>query len=80
MGSGKRRIGEVGMTEWVGFEAETKDGERSKDKGRRVCFGDKIYSIPCRARCFTSVDLAETVEFNRFFQLDRVKIDSAARS
>ena len=33
-------------------------------------FGGKICSIPCRARCFGSVDLKETVEFNRFFQID----------
>ena len=52
----------------------------AKTKVVASVLGGKIYSIPCHASCFTSVDLAETVEFNRFFQLDRVKIDSAARS
>ena len=36
-----------------------KDGEKSKCKGRRVCFGGRICSIPCRACRFALVDLEE---------------------
>ena len=42
--------------------------------------GGKIGSIPCRASCFASVDLKEKVEFILFFQMDRGKIASAART
>ena len=35
----------------------------------KVCLGDKIWSISCRASCFASVYLEETVEFNRFFRI-----------
>ena len=38
------------------------DGDRRKGKGRRVCLGDKMYSIPCPAICFASVDLKEKVD------------------
>ena len=41
---------------------------RRQGKGRRVDLGGKICLIPCRASCFVSVDLRETVEFNRFFR------------
>ena len=47
-----------------------KDENRRQGKGRRVCLGGRIYSIPCRASCFALVYLEETVEFNRFFQFD----------
>ena len=33
--------------------------------------GAKICSISCRASCSASVYLEETVEFDRFFQIDR---------
>ena len=33
-------------------------------------WGDRIFSIPCRASCFVSVNLKQTVELNRFFQKD----------
>ena len=46
-----------------------KDGDRSKGKGRRVCLGGRIYSIPCRASCFDSVDFEEKVRFILFFIL-----------
>ena len=59
-------------------EKKKKDGERSKGKGRRVCLGDRIYSVPCRASCFALVDLEEKVEFILFFHIDRGKIASAA--
>ena len=32
-------------------------------------WGGRFYSIPCRASCFTSVDLEEKDVFNRFFQI-----------
>ena len=35
---------------------------RRQGKGRRVDLGGKICLIPCRASCFVSVDLRETVE------------------
>ena len=44
---------------------------RNKGKGCRICLGGKIYSIPCRAIYFDSIELKETVEFNRFCQIDR---------
>ena len=34
-------------------------------------WGAKICSISCRASCSASVYLEETVEFDRFFQIDR---------
>ena len=37
---------------------------RRQGKGRRVYLGAKICSISCSARCFASVYLEETVEFN----------------
>ena len=36
-----------------------KDGDRSKGKGRRICLGGRISSIPCRAWYFTSVNLED---------------------
>ena len=39
-------------------------------KGRRICLGGRICSIPCQASSFASVDLEEEDEFNRFFQID----------
>ena len=35
-------------------------------------WGEKIYSIYCYTSCFVSVNLKETVDFNRFFQIDRL--------
>ena len=31
-----------------------KDKDKRNGKGRRVCLGERMYSIPCRARCFAS--------------------------
>ena len=56
-----------------------KDGNRRQDKGRCVCLGGTICSFSCRHSCFDSVDLEETVEFNRFFQIDRGKTAGAVR-
>ena len=38
--------------------------------------------VPCRASCFASVYLEESVKFNRFFQIDRLNstVSSAARN
>ena len=44
---------------------QKKDGDISKGKGRRW-LGGKIYSIPCRASCFATVDLKEKDEFSLF--------------
>ena len=46
------------------------DEIRRQGKGRRVCLGDRMCSIPYRVSCFASVDLKEKDEFNRFFQID----------
>ena len=35
-------------------------------------WGSRMYSIPCRASCFALVYFEETVEFNSFFQIDRL--------
>ena len=43
-------------------------------------WGADFVQFPCRASCFASVDLEETVEFILFFQIDRCKIASAARN
>ena len=43
------------------FHSQKKDENRSQGKGRRVGLGGKICSIPCRASCFASVYLEETV-------------------
>ena len=59
---------------------EKKDGDRSKGKGHCVCFGDNIYSIPCHASYFASVDLKETDEFNLFFEIDLGKTGSRVRN
>ena len=59
-----------GLSVWI-CRAEKKkkeEGDRSKGKGRRIsCLGGQIRSIPCRANCFASVDLEETVELILFF-------------
>ena len=56
------------------FVTQKKDLCRSKGKGRRVCLGGTLYSIPCRASYFASVDLDEQDEVNRFYQINRAKI------
>ena len=58
--------------------AQKKDGDRGKGKGRRVCLGGRIYSIPCRPSCFTLVDLEEKVDFILLFQIDGGKTAGAA--
>ena len=57
------RMKQVGTTHRRRMETE------EKGKGRRICLGGKIYSIPCRASCFASVDLEEKNEFNLFMQV-----------
>ena len=47
-----------------------KDLDRSKGKGRRICLGGRIYSIPCRTRGFASVVLEEQDDFNLCFCLN----------
>ena len=49
--------------------SQKKDIDKRKGKGRRFCFGVRIYSIRCRASCFVSDDLEEKVEFILFFQI-----------
>ena len=49
------------------------DGIRRQGKGRCVCLGGRICSIPCRAGCFALVYLKEKVEFILFFLIDRGK-------
>ena len=39
------------------IKASKKDREEKKGKGRLVCVGGRICSIPCRARRFAPVDL-----------------------
>ena len=51
---------------------QKKDGDISKGKGRRW-LGAKIYSIPCRASCFASVDLKEKDEFNLLTKSTKAK-------
>ena len=54
----------------------------AKAKSSRLFFWGKICCIPCRASCFTSVDLEEKVELNEFIlfsQIDRGKKASATR-
>ena len=46
--------------------AQKKDGIRSKGKVVGSVLGGRIYSIPCHAIYLNSVELKETVEFNRF--------------
>ena len=62
-------LGYKNATDQYIYIAQKKDGDRSKDKGRRVCLGGKIYSTPCRASCFASVDLKEKVEIILFFNI-----------
>ena len=38
-----------------------------------LLFGGRIYSIPCRASCFASVDLEGKVEFLPFFMAGLMK-------
>ena len=44
--------------------------EKQRQRSSRL-FGGRIYSIPCRASCFASVDLEEMVEFILFLFLSR---------
>ena len=37
------------------YSAEKKNNNRKKDKGRRCCLSDRIYSVPCRASCFAQI-------------------------
>ena len=39
----------------------------------------RVCSIPCRASCFALVYLEETVEFNRFFQIDRLNSTESSK-
>ena len=68
------------MVKFIRFLAKKKDGERSKGKGRHVCLGDRVFSNPCRASCFVSVDMKEKLEFILFFQIDLGKKLYAARN
>ena len=63
------------------WDQTIEEGWGQKPKQRScVCLGGKIFSIPCRASCFVSVDLKETVEFNRFFQIDRMNFTTLLSS
>ena len=59
---------------------QKKDGERSKGKGRHICFGGRFCSIPSRTSCFASIGLEETVEFILFLKIDRGNTASAAKN
>ena len=49
--------------------SQKKDKDRSKGKGRRLCLGERIYSISCRASYFAKDGLEEQDEFITFFQI-----------
>ena len=53
--------------------------KKTRQRSSRL-FGGKICWISCRAHCFASVDLEETVKFFLFFQIDRGKTANAARN
>ena len=57
---------------WRGSTIEAGWKKKARQRWSRLFGGGKICSIPCRASCFDSIDLKETVDFNRFFQLDRL--------
>ena len=46
-----------------------KDKNRRKGKGRRLCLGNRIYKIPCRASDLLQDDFEEMDEFILFFQI-----------
>ena len=46
-----------------------KDKDRRKCKGRRCSFGGRIYSVPCCASYFASVDFEEKDEWILIFQI-----------
>ena len=50
-------------------DPQKKIKDRGKDKGRCFCLGERIYSIPCRARYFAQDDFEEKDEFILFFQI-----------
>ena len=66
----------------MGFELERYQGATywRRMETEALCLVGKIYPIPCRASCFASVNLEETVEFILFLQIDRGKTVSAARN
>ena len=61
----------------VKYRRRMETEEKAKVVG--AVWGDRIYSISCRASCFASVYLEEKDEFNLFFQIDRGKTASEAR-
>ena len=56
------------------------EGFMQQQRSSPFWLGGRIYSIPCHASYFASVDLKEYEEFNLFFQIDWGKTASAARS
>ena len=51
-----------------------KDKYRRKGKGRRCCFGDRIYSFACHASYFAYDDFEEQDEYILFFQIIMVQV------
>ena len=52
-----------------------KDKDRREGKGRRLCLGGRIYSIPSRANHFAYGDFEESDEFILFFQIILVQFN-----
>ena len=54
---------------YVGVLRKPDDGDRRKGKGRSVCLGERIYSIPCRASYFAEDDFEELDGLILLFQM-----------
>ena len=51
-----------------------KEKDRRKGKGRSVCLGERIYSIPCRASYFAEDDFEELDGLILLFQMILVQL------
>ena len=46
-----------------------KDNDRREGKGRRFCWGGRIYVIPCRSSCFAYRTIIKNRMNSSFFQI-----------